>query len=158
MADVTYIRSRGKLDAFGREIDVSDYVRVNRDGSITRTEHGIPCKPLPFPAGLGKIYDPLPRDRATKPHLAPWFIPTDFTQMVPEWLLTKDGKYDRPSGRMVFSTAYGIHYSTLDFTWGCIRVIHEDELVWFVEKIQAELAELRGLNPKEAWISMEALA
>jgi hypothetical protein len=158
MADVTFIRSRQKLNAFGKEIDVSDFVRTNKDGSITRTEQGIPCKPLPFPAGTGRIFDPLPRDKATRPHLAPWFVPTDFTQMVPEWLLTPGGKYWKPSGRMVFSTAYGIHYSTLDFTWGCIRVIREDELVWFVEKIQAELAELRELDPKQAWVSLEVAA
>jgi hypothetical protein len=155
MADVTFSRTRQRLGAFGREIEASDFVRTNKDGSITRTSRGIACKPVPFPAGNWRIYDPRPRDRATQPHLAPYFIPTDATSLVPEWLLDAAGRYDKPSGRMVLADAYGIHYSTLDFTWGCIRIVHEDDLLWLVERIQRELQEIRNIDPRQAWVSLE---
>jgi hypothetical protein len=155
VSDVTYIRSRELLDAFGRQIEVSNFVRTNRDGSILRGYDGSPVKPAPFPAGNWKITDPLPR---TQPDLAPFFIPTDAHRMIEVWTLTADGKYDQPSGKMVYSDAYGIHFSVLDFTWGCIRVVHQEDLLWLVEQVKAELAAIRKIDPKQAWISMEAQA
>jgi hypothetical protein len=154
MADVTYIRARELLDAYGRQIEVSNYVRTNRDGSPDRTRDGVAVKPGHFPAGLWKLTDPLPR---TAPDLAPFFIPTDAWQMLEAWT-EKDGKYGAPTGRLVRADAYGIHFSALDFTFGCIRVVRREDLAWLVAQIQAELKELRAIDPRQAWVSMEATA
>jgi len=149
MADITYDRNREILDAYGREIEVSNFTRPNKDGTLPRAvPGGQPYYPQHFPAGVWKITDPLAR---TAIDLAPWYIPTDAHQMVPEY--TVDGK---PTGIWVPDSAYGIHFSELDFTWGCIRVVNRPDLEWLVEQIQAELAELRKLNPDQAWIVFQA--
>ena len=156
MADITYIRDKGILDAYGEEIEVSNFTRPNRDGTLPRSVPGnVPYYPQHFPAGLWKITDPLAR---TAIDLAPWYIPTDAHQMVPEYSLTADGKMDKPTGVLVPDEAYGIHFSELDFTWGCIRVVNRPDLEWLVSEIQNELAELRKLNPEQAWITFEAQA
>jgi hypothetical protein len=156
MSDVIYFRSLETLSAFGREIIVSNFTRPNHDGTLPRTIPGnVPYYPQHFPAGQWKITDPLPRTAAD---LAPWFIPTDANQLVPEWSLTPDGKMDKPTGHMVPDSGYGIHYSQLDFTWGCIRVVNRSDLEWLVAQIQNELSQLKAMNPDEAWISFEAQA
>jgi hypothetical protein len=149
MADITYYRDREILDAYGKEIEVSNFTRPNRDGTLPRSvPDGKPYYPQHFPAGVWKITDPLAR---TAIDLAPWYIPTDAHQMVPEY--TVDGK---PTGIWIPDSAYGIHFSELDFTWGCIRVVNRPDLEWLVSEIQAELAELRKLNPEQAWIVFQA--
>lgn len=152
MADVTYLRDREILDAFGRDIVVSNNVRLNKDGSVIRTTYGVPYKPQHFPAGHWHITGAEPETG----HLAPFAVLTDAWQMVEEWALTKDGAYDHPTGHMVKDSHYWIHYSDLDFTFGCIRVVREEDLRWLVTQVKAELAQLHALNPDQAWISMEA--
>ena len=153
MSDVTYDRQAETLSAYGRVIPVSNNVRINHDGRVISTYQGIPYQPLHFPVGEWRITGVAPE---TIDDLAPFAIITDAHQLVPEWLLTPDGKYDKPSGHMVPDIGYWIHYSILDFTYGCIRVIQKDDLVWLAGQVQAELAELVKLNPKQAWISFSA--
>ena len=155
MADVTYLRSRELLDAYGRQIPVSNKVRLNRDEKVVYTWPGkIPYKPQPFPASPPEGWR-ITGVALETGHLAPMAILTDAWQMVEAWSLTPDGKYDRPTGKMVPDGHYWIHFSDLDFTWGCIRVIREADLRWLASQVLAELAELKRLDPKQAWVSME---
>jgi hypothetical protein len=154
MADITYYAKKETLNAFGRDIEVSNFVRLNRTGAPIFTRNNEAVKPQQFPLGRWKATDPLTR---TASDLAPWYIPTDAWQMAEEWSLTKSGFYYKPTGRLVRADAYGIHYSELDFTWGCIRVCVMADLVWLVTQIQETLNEIAKVNPNARWISLEAL-
>jgi hypothetical protein len=161
MADITFLRSQNLLDAYGKQIPVSNFVRLSHDASgndvVLRTSYGnVPYKPQGFPVsppGGWKVLEVKPE---TKQDLAPFFVATDAWQMVEEWLLTSDGKYDKPSGRMVMDNAYGIHFSVFTYTYGCIRVIYRTDLEWLVGQIQAELAELKAEKPDQSYITLEA--
>jgi hypothetical protein len=156
MADVTFSKSAGILDAYGLKIPVANNVRLNKDGTGPRSSPDqIPYMPQGFPLGQWKITGVFPR---TVTDLAPFFISTNAWQMVPEWTVDLRGKFISSTGRWVHDAAYGIHFSILDFTWGCIRVINRSDLEWLATKIQDELDELRKLNPAQAWVSMEAVA
>ena len=156
MADVRFLKSACLLDAYGREIPVANNVRLNSDGTGPRSvPDGQPYMPQGFPTGEWKITGVFPR---TDPHLAPFFISTTAWQMVPVWEADAHGVFLRATGTWVHDSAYGIHFSDLDFTVGCIRVILESDLRWFSAQVQDELNELRKLNPAEAWISMESAA
>jgi hypothetical protein len=76
--------------------------------------------------------------------------------MVPTWEVSAKGIFLKPTGRFVHDAAYGAHFSILDFTWGCIRVIVKSDLVWFAGQVQAELDELRKLDPSQAWITFDS--
>ena len=156
MSDVTYRASAKILDAYGREILVDNTVRLNKDGTGPRSvPDGVPYMPQGFPPGLCHITGVFPR---TASDLAPFFISTNAWRMVPEWTVDAAGKFLKATGRWVHDAAYGIHFSMLDFTWGCIRVINRSDLEWLAAQVTDELNELRKLDPAQAWISMEAVA
>ncbi len=159
MADVLYSASGKIIAAYGREIPVDNTVRLNRDGTGPRSiPDEVPVMPTGFPLGQWWITGVYARDRETHPHLYPYFISTTATQRDAEWEVDAHGVFVRPTGRWVWDVGYGIHYSDLDFTVGCIRVINEDDMRWLAGQVEDELAELRKLNPREARISMEAVA
>jgi len=154
MSDVTYTAASKLITAYGREILVDNTVRLNRDGTGPRSvPDGLPYMPQGFPPGQWKITGVFPR---TADDLAPFFISTTAWRMVPEWTVDASGKFLDATGRWVHDAAYGIHFSTLDFTWGCIRVVNRADLEWLASQVTEELAELRKLDPAQAWISMEA--
>jgi len=154
MADVTYTAASKLITAYGREILVDNTVRLNRDGTGPRSKpDDVPYMPQGFPPGQWKITGVFPR---TADDLAPFFISTTAWRMVPEWTVDASGKFLAATGRWVHDAAYGIHFSTLDFTWGCIRVVNRADLQWLAAQVTEELAELRKLDPSQAWISMEA--
>jgi len=156
MADVTFRRSAGIIDAYGHQVLASDHVRLNNDGTGPRSiPDGVPYMPQGFPLGQCMITGVFPK---TASDLAPFYISTTAWQMVPEWTVDAAGKFLKATGRWVHDAANGIHFSVLDFTWDCIRVINRSDLEWLAAQVQAELDELRKLNPDEAWISMEAVA
>lgn len=158
MSDVTFRRAAGLLDAYGREIAVANNVRLNLDGTGPRSiPDGLPYMPIGFPPGPCKITGVFARDPATKPHLAPFFISTTAWQMVEVWTVDAKGKFLRATGAWIHDAGYGIHFSDLDFTQGCIRVIKESDLRWLAAQVQDELNELRKLDPRQAWVSMEAV-
>jgi hypothetical protein len=78
--------------------------------------------------------------------------------MVEVWTIDAKGKFLKPTGVWVHDAAYGIHFSDLDFTQGCIRAIKESDLRWLAAQVVDELNELRKLDPRQAWVSMEAAA
>jgi hypothetical protein len=58
-------------------------------------------------------------------YLYPVFIATDAVNLVPEWELDDNGFYLRPTGRMIDERDNGLHYSTSDWTDGCLRIEFE---------------------------------
>jgi hypothetical protein len=158
--DVTFNRAAGTLSAYGLTIVVSFAVRLNKDGTGPRSvPDGVPYMPIGFPKSPPegwKITGVFPRDKILKPHLWPLYISTNAWQMVPEWEVTEGGVFVKPTGRWVHDAAYGIHFSDLDFTQGCIRVVNQPDLEELAAKVQAELDEIRAIDPTQAWVSMEA--
>jgi hypothetical protein len=61
-------------------------------------------------------------------YLYPVFIQTDAVNVVPEWELDDQGLYLKPTGRMIVDRDNGLHYSTSDWTDGCLRIGTEDEI------------------------------
>ena len=158
MADVTFRKSAGILDAYGRQILVANNTRLNHDGTGPRSvPDGVPYMPQGFPLGVWRITGVFARTAAD---LAPFFISTTAWQMVPEWEVDAAGKFTKATGRWVHDAAYGIHFSMLDFTWGCIRVVNRSDLEWLADQVQAELSEITKLDPAhdQRWVSMEAAA
>ena len=78
MSDVTWRLGDPTMSAFGRDIEVSNFVRLNLDGSVIRTTYGAPYKPQHFPAGNWHITGTAPEVG----HLAPFAILTDAWQEV----------------------------------------------------------------------------
>jgi hypothetical protein len=90
----------------------------------------VPAMPRVFPMGewtiLGVKEHPDPAEQHG--YLYPAFIQTDAVSQVPEWLLDGQGHYLKPSGRMIPDRDLGLHFSTCDWTDGCIRIATEAEL------------------------------
>lgn len=96
--------------------------------------------PRPFPKGEWELYQPWPRSEERNPYLAPFFVPTSAHQEVEIWALDEDGGYDHPTGEMVDTIGYGLHYSELSKTTvGCIRIWVRNDLLWFVNVLTEEL-------------------
>ena len=137
------------LSAFGRTIAVSDnfyaimtetpgihvIMSTNEDGS-----DGVPYKPQSFPVGIWDIRAPLAR---TSIYTAPYFIPTDAHQWVDEWELDEHQLYKCPTGRQVMDWGYGIHHSAINYTFGCLRVVDEVDLLWLVSQINLASSQVR---------------
>lgn len=81
---------------------------------------------------------PLPR---TSPYTAPYFIPTDAHQLVDEWDLDEHQLYKCAAGRQVMDWGYGLHHSTCDYTFGCLRILDIPDLVWLVGQINQEISD-----------------
>ena len=68
-------------------------------------------------------------------YLYPFFIATDAWQWLDEWELDDKGFYpSAPTGKKVKDTADGLHFSSCDWTQGCLRIATEAELRWLVAK------------------------
>lgn len=128
----------GKLNAFGKTIDVSCLVRNELNGQRKKNQvvksmpEGKPIQPRQFPAGSWTVGMPVTR---TDPYLAPWFIPTTAFQMLPIWSLDTKGQYKEATDKKTRDVGYGLHHSTSNTTQGCIKIIKMDDLLWLVTKI-----------------------
>jgi hypothetical protein len=156
MGDVNYHRKSRIIEAYGKEIPADNTVRLNRDGSpIFSWPDRKPYKPQPFPAsppGGWKITGVA----IETGHLAPMAILTNACQQVRVWRLSDDGRsYVEPLDQYTTDGHYWIHFSDLDFTWGCIRVIKESDLRWLAAKVIEELAEIKAIDAKQAVIYMD---
>lgn len=135
---ISWDRQKGFMEAFGRAIKCSCWVRNLENGQRRKTEivYSIPTakpySPQVFPTGLWEIGEIEPK---TDEYLAPYFINTDAFQMVRVWEVA-DGRYVKPTDIWVKDKEYGIHFSTSPTTLGCIKIMEEPDLVWLVEKIQ----------------------
>ena len=100
-------------------------------------ERGVPSMPRAFPVGKWKILGIIPHpDRANDGYLWPFYIATDAWQMLDEWELDSNGVYERKTGKRVPDYAYGLHFSSSDWTQGCIRIGSESDLRWLVEQVK----------------------
>ena len=98
---------------------------------------GVPSMPRTFPVGNWKIVGVIPHpDRERDGYLWPFYIATDAWQMLDEWELDSNGVYERKTGKRVPDYAYGLHFSSSDWTQGCIRIGSESDLRWLVEQVK----------------------
>lgn len=98
---------------------------------------GVPSMPRTFPVGNWKIVGIIPHpDRERDGYLWPFYIATDAWQMLDEWELDSNGVYERKTGKRVPDYAYGLHFSSSDWTQGCIRIGSESDLRWLVEQVK----------------------
>jgi len=146
MSDLLWKHGEGTMIAFHRSIYVSNkfyeimtetpaehvVLSTNEDGS-----DGVPYKPTSFPVGVWNVRNPVSR---TSPYTAPFFIPTDAHQWVEEWELDEHELYKCPTGRQVMDWGYGVHHSTCDYTFGCLRVLGVDDIMFLVNSINEALS------------------
>ena len=133
---VSYVRGTGVLDAFGQTFPVRNKVRNFQAGSrnlflasdVILTEppdgsKGVPYMPGIFPVGEWNILDIITHSTYDQNgYLYPYFISTDVKVQVAEWLLDDKGNLWKPSGRLVWDSAYGLHCSNSETSAGCINV------------------------------------
>lgn len=96
-----------------------------------------PYLPTGFPAGGWLITAVLAR---TSDYLAPWFILTNAWKVTPEWSLAPAGDYDKPTGKLVRDSGFGLHYAKgTSTTLGCLRFLKKEDLIKVAEMCQVEL-------------------
>ena len=83
-----------------------------------------------FPVGHWKItcINSHPDPTWDNGYLYPFWIGTDAQQELDVWELDDGGHYLRPTGKKIMDTGYGLHFSTCDWTQGCIRIATEADL------------------------------
>lgn len=109
----------------------ADLFRITRaDGML-----GPPSMPRPFPAGEWKITGINPHP-ASEPYLYPFYIATDAHQSLDVWALGENGFYLKPTGEKQEDYAYGLHFSSSDWTQGCLRIGTEEDLRWLVANVE----------------------
>lgn len=98
---------------------------------VYRATDGIPAMPRPFPIGSWHIvgFNEHPDPNEDHGYLYPVFIATDAVSQVPEWQLDDDGLYMKPTGRLVADSDLGLHFSTSDWTQGCLRIEKQDDIL-----------------------------
>jgi hypothetical protein len=109
------------------------YVPLHEDKTdvVRSFPANVPIMPRPFPVGNWQITGfRIHPNVATDGYLYPVFIATDAINECPEWELDSNGRYLRPTGRVVHDGANGLHFSTSDWTQGCLRVAKESDIRW----------------------------
>jgi hypothetical protein len=152
MLTITYSERAGEIVAAGRSIRCWSKVRNEINGlrpkagapdifRITRSDGtaGVPSMPRPFPSGTWKITAIKPHPDKTDSYLYPFFIATDAHQRLETWRLDDAGYYKAPTGIPIDDYAYGLHFSSSDWTQGCIRIEIEDDLRYLVDLIRPRL-------------------
>jgi hypothetical protein len=141
---LTWNRKEPFLLADGRKIACWSKVRNELNGYRPRkgeadlfrtTPGGFPSMPRPFPAGEWKITGINPHGKS-EPYLYPFFIATDAHQALDVWELDARGFYKGPTGERVDDFAYGLHFSSSDWTQGCLRIGTEEDLRWLVANVK----------------------
>lgn len=106
---------------------------------ITRQDgsKGPASMPRPFPAGRWTItgINAHP-DKEHDGYLYPFFIATDAHQPLEIWETDGNGNYLRNTHILEEDYAYGAHFSTSDWTTGCIRVATEADIRWLVKNVK----------------------
>jgi hypothetical protein len=99
----------------------------------------VPAMPRPFPIGIWRItgFKEHPDPTENHGYLYPVFIRTNAVSKVPEWELDENKLYKRPTGRMIDDYDLGLHFSTSDWTQGCIRIDTEDNIRWLWQVLTA---------------------
>jgi hypothetical protein len=97
---------------------------------VYRATGNIPAMPRVYPVGTHTIlgFKEHPDPTEDNGYLYPVFIETDAVNQVPEWELDENGFYLRPTGRMIEDKDNGLHFSSSDWTDGCLRIGSESDV------------------------------
>jgi hypothetical protein len=76
-------------------------------------------------------------DAVNDGYLYPVFISTNAYAMLDIWELDSNGFYLKNTGEKCRDYFYGLHYSTSDWTQGCIRIGYQADVRWLWENCQA---------------------
>jgi hypothetical protein len=105
---------------------------------VYRATGNIPAMPRIYPSGGWKILGIKAHLDPTEDngYLYPFFIETDAINQVPEWELDENLCYLRPTGRMIEDKDNGLHFSSCEYTDGCLRIATEADLRWLVANVK----------------------
>ena len=157
MACFAWKRGDTHAVAFGKEIEVTNYVRnvqngrrslhVPKDVRLTDSIDGshYPFQPSGFPVGNWKVTGVVPVTDPNDHYLNPFFIATSAVQTVNVWALDENGGYDHETDQTTLDSGYGIHWPDPDYgttTLGCIRIVNKDDLLWLVDQIKNSSEEV----------------
>jgi hypothetical protein len=149
--EITWKKSDGFLVAGDRHIDCWSKVRNEINGLRPKPgkpdiyksiPSNLPSMPRDFPVGRWKINKIIPHD-ASDFYLYPFFIATNAHQMLDRWDVDANGFYTKPSGDKIDDWAYGLHFSSSDWTQGCIRIKDIGDLYFLVALVKDELGKGR---------------
>ena len=149
---VEWRREKGFLVADGREVECWSKVRNECNGLRPRVPlwtgktdvyyatGGAPAMPREFPKGHWHITGFKEHPDPTEDHgyLYPIFIRTDAVSKVPEWSLDARGRYAEPTGRWLDDRDLGLHFSSCDWTQGCVRIAKEEDARWLWQVLSVE--------------------
>jgi hypothetical protein len=153
MKELTWDKANNYCEYDGKKIRVWSKVRNELNGlrpystlrpgktdvcySITEDGlKGVAIMPRPYPSGRFIVtgFKEHP-DKKNDSYLFPVFMLTDAVNRVEEWELDKDGRYSRRSGRLVLDYFNGWHFSSSDWTQGCVRVEEEEDMRWIWKNV-----------------------
>ena len=140
--EITWKKSDGYLIADGRQIQCWSKVRNELNDLRPRNPllpgttdvylatGDIPAMPRPYPVGNWRItgFKEHPDPTEDNGYLYPIFINTDAVNQVPEWQLDANGLYLKPTGKLIEDEDNGLHFSTCDWTDGCVRIATEEDI------------------------------
>jgi hypothetical protein len=116
----------------GRVLAPDLFLITREDGS-----HGPASMPRLFPVGEWTITGITPHpDKVRDGYLYPFYIATDAHQPLEIWELDERGFYDRPTGSHMEDYFYGLHFSSCDWTQGCLRIAWEEDLRWLARAVK----------------------
>lgn len=139
--DITWKRSQDYLVVGARKVPCSCNVRTLADGTRRREAcevvktlpHGKPYDPVRFPVGTWSVTDVRPRQDSYR---YPFFIATTAYADVPVWSLDDKGAYKEVTSETDRDWDYGMHFSSSNYTRGCVRISTEADLRWLVDAIK----------------------
>jgi len=155
-ADLVWKRGDESMEAFGRTIGCSCPIRSLANGqrgvrevvyTTTRSgKEGYPYDPQMFPIGLWLLIKVEVTD-PPDPYLGPKFIRTDAHQKVERWSTVQRDElcYDAPLGLYAFDYGYLIHYSSGDYTLGCLKITSLDEQLLLCDRLEYAIEEQRDM-------------
>lgn len=137
------------LEAFGRQLTVSCKARNLENGLRPRswivhttTENGtegVPYSPQEFPRGTWEVYKPeaVEPEKDADGYLGPWIIRTNARQLVYEWETEQEERrvYTLRTPRQVWDWGYLIHFSNSEWTLGCLKMEHREDILWLAPRL-----------------------
>jgi len=123
---------RNEINGLRPKKGIPDLVySLGKDG---RKEY--PVMPRPFPVGVWKIMgfndhsELLDNGKPRDGYLFPVFINTNAYALLDIWELDENGFYLKNTHEKTQDYFYGLHYSTSDWTQGCLRIASETDVRW----------------------------
>jgi len=96
-----------------------------------------PVMPRGFPVGAWKItgFNEHP-DQVNDGYLYPVFISTNAYAMLDIWELDENGCYLKNTGEKCRDYFYGLHFSSSEYTQGCLRIGYISDVRWLWQNCQ----------------------